>query len=151
MNADSGKPEVAQAQVYFATIAEAIRQIKSGSENVARVQLRDELSQKERQLSGVAKAAGVLQERYGLFHNAGYRGMYNMDYPQLCDYKGIPDGRSLLDFMGKRELTANQFRVSETEAKIKNENIRGQSAADDVQRRIFWNNRSYASVTASQL
>lgn len=130
MNGDTDKPQVAASQVYFASIAEVIRQLHSNSENVLRVQLRDELSQKERRLSGVVKSAGVISERYGLFHNAGYRGMYDMDYGRLCEYKGIPSGRTLMDFMGKREMTANLFRISETEAKIKNEGISGQQALE---------------------
>ncbi|HXI44190.1 MAG TPA: BRO family protein [Bryobacteraceae bacterium] len=130
MNGDTHKQEVAAAQLYFASIAEAIRQIHSNSENVARVQIRDDLSQKERTLSGVAKAAGVISERYGLFHNSGYRGMYDMDYGRLCERKGIPSGRTLLDFMGKQEMAANLFRLTETEAKIKNDGIRGQQSLE---------------------
>jgi DNA-damage-inducible protein D len=126
MNGDTHKPEVAAAQLYFASIAEVIRQLHQSAENVARVQIRDDLAQKERSLSGVAKSAGVIAERYGLFHNSGYRGMYNMDYGKLCERKGIPQGRTLLDFMGKQEMAANLFRLTETEAKIKNDGIRGQ-------------------------
>ena len=132
MNGDTHKPEVAAAQMYFALIAEAIRQLHQNAENVARVQIRDDLSQKERSLSGVAKSAGVIVERYGLFHNAGYRGMYNMDYGRLCERKGIPTGRTLLDFMGKQEMAANLFRLTETEAKIKNEGIRGQHSLEQA-------------------
>lgn len=132
MNADTNKAQVAAAQIYFASIAEAIRQINQNRDNVLRVQYRDDLTQKERSLSGVAKAAGVIAERYGLFHNAGYRGMYNMDYSRLLDYKGIPDGRTLLDFMGKQEMAATVFRLSETEAKIKNEGIRGQQSLENA-------------------
>lgn len=130
MNGDTNKPQVAAAQLYFASIADIIRQIHSNADSVARVQIRDDLSQKERSLSGVVKAAGVIAERYGLFHNAGYRGMYNMDYGKLCERKGIPSGRSLLDFMGKREMAANLFRLTETEAKIKNDDIRGQQSLE---------------------
>ncbi len=126
MNGDTNKPQIALAQLYFAGMADAIRQIHAGADQVARVQHRDELTQKERTLSGVAKSAGVITERYGLFQNAGYRGMYNMDYKRLCEYKGIPSNRTLLDFMGKQEMAANIFRLSETEAKIKNDGIRGQ-------------------------
>jgi DNA-damage-inducible protein D len=56
--------------------------------------------------------------------------MYNMDYRRLCEYKGVPSGRTLLDFMGKQEMAANIFRLSETEAKIKNDGIRGQQGLE---------------------
>lgn len=140
MNGDTNKPQVAATQLYFASIAEVVRQIHGSADHVARVQHRDDLTQKERSLSGVVKAAGVISERYGLFQNAGYRGMYNMDYKRLCEYKGVPGGRTLLDFMGKQEMAANIFRLSETEAKIKNDGIRGQDslerAAESVGRTV---------------
>jgi DNA-damage-inducible protein D len=130
MNGDTNKPEVAAAQYYFSSMAEAVRQIHSSADSVARVQIRDEISQRERSLSGVAKSAGVIVERYGLFQNAGYRGMYCMDYSRLREYKGIKENRSLLDFMGKQEMAANLFRITETEAKIKNQGVRGQQALE---------------------
>ena len=55
-----------------------------------------------------------------------------MDYRRLCDYKGVPHGRTLLDFMGKQEMAANIFRISETEAKIRNNNIRGQQGLENA-------------------
>jgi DNA-damage-inducible protein D len=58
---------------------------------------------------------------------SGYRGMYNMNISKLRKIRNIPDKRSPLDFMGKDELAANLFRITQTELKIKNENIKGQS------------------------
>jgi DNA-damage-inducible protein D len=83
------------------------------------------VSEREKALSGTASAHGV--ENYAYFQNAGYRGMYNMDFRQLVRRKGVPDGRSILDFMGKTELAANLFRITQTEEKIRNEDIRGQA------------------------
>ena len=83
----------------------------------------------------VAKKAGVSQ--YGYFQNAGYRGMYNVDLNTLKKMKGLADtSRSLLDFMGKRELAGNLFRLTETEAKLKSENIHGQTAAENVAMKV---------------
>lgn len=130
MNGDTKKPQVAAVQMYLASMAEAVRQLHESKDAVPRVKIRDEISQKSRTLSGVAKSAGVAEERYGLFQNAGYRGMYNMDYSKLCEYKGIPGNRTLLDFMNKQEMAANLFRLSETEAKIQNDDIRGQQALE---------------------
>ncbi len=90
--------------------------------------IRDDISEREKSLSGVAHAAGV--EVYGFFQNAGYRGMYNMDMSRLKRFKQIDTDRSMLDFMGKQELAANLFRITQTEAKIKNEQVRGQNALE---------------------
>jgi DNA-damage-inducible protein D len=136
MNGDPRKPEVAAAQVHFAGMAEAVRLLATDPDNVHRIRLRDELSQNEKTLSGVAKSAGVLAEKYGLFHNAGYMGMYNMSYNKLKEYKGFQGSGSLLDFMGRQELAAHQFRVTQTEAMIKNENLRGQHALERAAQKV---------------
>jgi len=130
MNGDVRKPQVAQAQAYFAKLAEAMRQYQVGEE-VQRVRIRDEISGRERSLASTAKRAGV--EQYGLFQNAGYRGMYNVDLNTLKRMKGLVDtSRSLLDFMGKRELAGNLFRITETEAKLKSDATQGQKPAENV-------------------
>jgi DNA-damage-inducible protein D len=124
MNADARKPQVAQAQVYFAALAESVRQYFEHVDNVERIQIRGDISEREKALGGVAKEAGV--EEWGLFQNSGYRGMYNMNLSKLRIIKGAPPHRTPLDFMGKAELAANLFRITQTEEKIKNQNIKGQ-------------------------
>ncbi len=124
MNADPKKTKVAQAQGYFITMAEGFRQYLEAAENIERLNVRDELTKGEKSLSGIAKQAGVVT--YAFFQNAGYRGMYNMNLNVLKARKGSPDGKSLLDYMGKEELAANLFRITQTEAKIKNDNVKGQ-------------------------
>ena len=63
-----------------------------------------------------------------------------MNLWQLRRRKGVPENRSPLDFMGKTELAANLFRVTQTEEKIRAQRIRGQSAlehtAEDVSRKV---------------
>jgi len=124
MNADIGKPEVARAQAYFVAIAESVRRYHEEVDNVARVHLRSEIQHREKSLAGVAKAAEVSQ--YAFFQNAGYRGMYNMNLADLRNLRSIPSSRSPLDFMGKSELAANLFRITQTEERIKNNNLAGQ-------------------------
>jgi len=63
-----------------------------------------------------------------------------MNLSALRHLKKIPTGRSLLDFMGKDELAANLFRITQTEAKIKRDGIHGQTllekAAEEVGRTV---------------
>jgi DNA-damage-inducible protein D len=51
---------------------------------------------------------------------------------RLRQWKGIESDRSLLDFMGKQELAANLFRITQTEARIRNERIRGQRSLENA-------------------
>jgi DNA-damage-inducible protein D len=134
LNGDVKKPQVAAAQAYFVSLAEVLRKYFLNASNVDRVTVREEISAREVTLSGVAKGAGVTT--YAFFQNAGYRGMYNMDYKTLKSHKGIDQGRSLLDFMRKDELAANLFRLSLTEGRIKRDGIRGQYPLEAVAEQV---------------
>lgn len=130
MNGDVKKKEVAKAQAYFITVTEAFKRCVHEAQQVERIAIRGEVSEREKSLSGVAGNAGL--ENYAFFQNKGYLGLYNMPINQLRDHKGIPDGRSPLDFMGREELAANLFRITQTEAKIRNEGIKGQKKLEDA-------------------
>lgn len=123
MNGDTRKPEIARAQAYFAAIAESFRRYVEQAEDVERVAIRDDISANEKILSATAHRAGV--QSYPLFQNAGYRGLYNMNLSELKIRKGVTTG-SVLDFMGGEELAANLFRITQTEARIRNQGVTGQ-------------------------
>lgn len=137
MNGDPRKPQVAEAQAYFAALAETVKHLHE-VEDVERMLVREEISEREKSLVGVAKQAGITQ--YAFFQNAGYLGMYNMNLKQLRQRRNIPEGVTPLDYMGKTELAGNLFRITQTEAKIKNERIYGQprleSAAKEVGQKV---------------
>ncbi|MCC6866495.1 MAG: damage-inducible protein D [Ignavibacteria bacterium] len=124
MNGDTKKPEVAKAQAFFIKQTEIVEQYIKNVYHLDRLITRDEIKNKEISLSGVVNRAGI--ECYPLFQNAGYRGLYNMNLNELKNLRKIDKRESLLDYMGKTELAANLFRITQTEEKIKNENINGQ-------------------------
>lgn len=153
MNGDVKKPQVAKAQAYFATFADACRRYIQEADDIERIIIRDDITDYEKTLSSTARQAGVRE--YHFFQNAGYRGLYNMNISELKKLKNIPASRSPLDFMGKDELAANLFRVTQTEAKIKREGIRGQKmaekAAHDVGRTIRNTMREISGQVPEQL
>ena len=124
MNADPRKEQVAKAQAYFIAMADAFRAYVHHAENVERIAIRADLIDREGSLSGSVAKRDI--SNYAFFQNAGYRGMYNLDIRQIRARKGVPDGRSPLDFMGKTELAANLFRLTQTEERIRNDDIKGQ-------------------------
>jgi DNA-damage-inducible protein D len=138
MNSDVKKPQVAKAQAYFAAFTAYIHEYIKSQEDIERVSLRTEVSDHEKMLASTAKHAGI--ENYAYFTNRGYMGLYNMSINQIRDLKGLPDKEPLFDYMGAEELGANIFRITQTEAKIKRENIRGQgpleAAAQQVGREV---------------
>lgn len=134
MNGNVSKPQVQLAQAYFAAFADSAAQIIGDQEIGERLAVRDKVKKEERTLGSVAKKHGV--QAYGLFQNAGYMGMYNMSFNELRRHKGIPYDRTPLDFMGQRELTANQFRLSETAERIKTRKDFGDAALQKTARTV---------------
>jgi DNA-damage-inducible protein D len=130
MNADIKKESVAKAQVYFAAFAAAIQEYIHSSEDIERVSLRKDISEGEKSLFATAKQAGI--ERYDFFANKGYIGLYNMPIYKIRELKGVPNNETPLDYMGAEELAANIFRITQTNAKIKRENIKGQYKLEET-------------------
>lgn len=124
MNGDVKKIEVAQAQVYFAEQTRRFELYVQGCNEIDRLLIREELTDGNKSLAGVAKSA--LVSDYARFQNAGYLGMYNMESWKLARQRGI-EKTKLFDGMGRAELAANLFRVTMTEEQIKSRNIKGQA------------------------
>lgn len=127
-NGDSKKREVARVQGYFAALAEAFREHEQESDEVERLLLRGEITEDEKALVRTAKSH--LVENFAYFVNSGYQGMYGMGISRLRQIKGVPSNRSPLDYMRPTELAANQFRITQTDEKIRNDNIQGQRALE---------------------
>lgn len=130
MNGDISNSKVSNAQAYFAGLAVEIQAAYQSHDSVNRVYLRGEITSREKTLSHVAQKHGVVD--YGLFQNAGYRGMYNMNLRQLKSKKGIDQKDVMLDFMGSEELAANIFRITQTEARIRNQDLHGQTKLENA-------------------
>lgn len=136
MNADSKKPQVAKAQVYFADQVEKINVLLEGSNELERLQTREEIRLGNTALNSAAFQSGVSKERFGLFHDAGYRGLYNQGIKSVKERKGIPKNADHFDFMGRTELAANLFRITLTEERLKNSAVQGERAAIEVHKKV---------------
>lgn len=91
-------------------------------------------------LNQTAKEAGV--KNFDKFHNAGYKGLYNGETADdIAKRKGLRYREDILDNMGSDELIANLFRISQTEQKLKKENIKGEVNANQIHYNIGKNIR----------
>ncbi len=130
MNADSKKPQVARAQVYFADQVEKVNLLLEGSNDLERLNTREEIKTGNIALNSAASQSGV--KNFGLFQDAGYRGLYNKGLSAVKDQKGIKKSQDHFDFMGRTELAANLFRITLTEERLKNSAINSEQSAMKV-------------------
>jgi DNA-damage-inducible protein D len=138
-NADSSKEVIAIGQTYFAiqtrkqeVFEENFNQLNNEEEK--RIFLRKEMSEHNKQLADAAKKAGVIQPwEYAVFQNHGYMGLYNgLGAKEIHAKKGLEKKQNILDHMGSTELAANLFRATQTEEKLKRENIKGKQKANQA-------------------
>jgi len=129
MNADPKKREVAEAQAYFAQQTRKFELVLQDNADIDRVLIREEIKEGHKSLYSTVKSSGV--EDYARFQNAGYRGMYNMLNVQLAKRRGV-DKNHLFDTMGRTELAANLFRMTQTEERIKSKKVKGQGMLEQT-------------------
>lgn len=134
-NADPTKTIVAQAQTYFAVQtrrAEKYLDAPFTEEEEKRLMLRGEMKKHNSRLASAAKDAGIITNKdYGIFQNAGYKGLYGgLDRQDIHIRKGLTKNQEILDHMGSTELAANLFRATQTEDKLKRDGIKGKENAN---------------------
>ena len=134
-NGDSRKKVIAMAQTYFAvqTRKQELNEIEYNTltEDEKRFYQRDLTRKGNYSLNQTAKNSGV--KNFDKFHNAGYKGLYNGETADdIAKRKGLRYREDILDNMGSDELIANLFRISQTEQKLRKDNVKTEKEANET-------------------
>lgn len=137
MNGDPRKEVISIGQSYFAVKTrqqELIDNYEQMSEDQKRLAIRNEMIAHNKSLAEAAQMAGIEDQReYAIFQNKGFQGLYGgLGAKEIHARKGLKKSQKILDHMGSTELAANLFRATQTDEKLRRENIQGKQVAYDT-------------------
>ena len=146
LNCDPRKKVIALAKTYFAIQTRkqelSEKEYNELTEDEKRLYRRNQVRNGNYNLTKTALKSGV--KDLARFHNAGYKGLYNGETADdIFKRKKLRYREDILDNMGSEELAANIFRIAQTDAKLKRDNVDNEYSANSIHYEMGRNVRNF--------